>query len=143
MFQPTQIGALVIYHNRVDSAFQIFCTKELPTEVSVEPLRYFKCIDVDWLQQKGQDNIIAETNLPATDYWYNYALDNNAVQEHMFRKPNELYRLEPEEQRLHWIYLGHKQYIIETMGVDTFYQSITADEMVQRYGYQDYKLISV
>ena len=73
MFQPTQIGALVIYHNRVDSAFQIFCTKELPTEVSVEPLRYFKCIDVDWLQQKGQDNIIAETNLPATDYWYNYA----------------------------------------------------------------------
>ena len=61
----------------------------------------------------------------------------------MFRKPTELYRLEPEEQRLHWIYLGHKQYIIETMGVDTFYQSITADEMVQRYGYQDYKIIAV
>ena len=143
MFQPTQIGALVIYHNRVDSAFQIFCTKQLTTEVSIDPLSeiYTKDIEVSWLEHKGHDNVIAEITLPSTDYWYNYALDNNAVQEHMYRKPNELYRLEPEEQRLHWIYFGHRQYLIEAMGVDTFYRSVTAEdaaraaaELERKYG---------
>tara|TARA_R100000234_G_C4866958_1_gene121631 strand:- start:73 stop:510 length:438 start_codon:yes stop_codon:yes gene_type:complete len=144
MFQPTQIGALVIYHNRVDSAFQIFCTKELTTEASVDPLNdtHTKCIDLSWLEHKGHDNIMAEINLTSTDYWYNYALNNNAVQEHMHRNCADLNPLDTHEQRLHWIYLGHRQYIIEAMGVDTFYRSVTADEMCKMYGKKDYVMVA-
>ena len=136
MFQPTQIGALVIYHNRVDSAFQIFCTKQLTTEASINPLNelYTKDIEVSWLEHRGHGNVIAEINLPSTDYWYNYALNHNAVQEYMHKNCADLNALDAYEQRLHWIYFGHRQYLIEAMGVDSFYQSITTEELERKYG---------
>ena len=127
MFIPRKIGALAITDpNKVENSFQLFCTRELTAGAPTNPLSelHHALIEQSWLEAKGHENVIAEINLPVTDYWYNYALNHNAVQEYINSNCADLNGLDWHEQRQHWIYIGHRQYLIEAMGVDCFYEII-------------------
>ena len=131
MFKPTKIGALCINDpNLVENSFQVFNTTELTAGAPTWPLSelYHGLVEQSWLEHKGHDNIIAELSLPVTDYWYNYALNHNAVQEYMHENCASLNPLTATEQRQHWIYIGHRQYLIEAMGVDCFYEIVLRKE---------------
>ena len=126
-FTPTKIGALAINDpNLVENSFQVFNTTELTVGAPSNPLSEFShsLVEQSSLEHKGHENVIAEISLPVTDYWYNFALNHNAVQEYLHDNAAELNALTPAEERMYWIYIGHRQYLIEAMGVDCFYEII-------------------
>lgn len=112
--------------NNVENSFQLFDTRELTLNAPSNPLSelWEQPIEQTWLEAKGHENVIAEITLPVNDFWYNYALNHNAVQADMYSNCADLNGLDGFEQRQQWIYMGHRQYLIEVMGVDTFYNLI-------------------
>mgnify|MGYP003128931304 FL=1 len=128
MFEPTNVGALEISVNdhtlgNLENSWQIFCTKSLtmPAPECALACANTANVEASVLEHQGEHVVQAEITLTINDYFYQYALDSNKVQEYVSANCAELNALTKHEQWQHWAYLGQKQYLMDKLNVDCFY----------------------
>lgn len=132
MFKPTKLGALEISVNdntlgNLDNSWQIFCTRALTAPA---PECALDCANTVNLESRvlenagywaGTNQPQAEITLQINEFFYNYALNSNKVQEYISNNCADLNALDFTEQWQHWAYYGQKQYLMDKFGVDCFY----------------------
>ena len=126
MFKPTNVGALEISVNNqgsLENSWQIFCTKALTMPAPECALAYANTVNLEAsvLEHQGHHGVQAEITLTINEYFYQYALNSNKVQEYVSANCAELNALTTQEQWQHWAYYGQKQYLMDKLGVNCFY----------------------
>jgi len=128
MFKPTKVGALEINVNHfaagsLENSWQIFCTRVFTAPAPECALSCINTVnlEISLLEHQGHQGVQAEITLEINDFFYNYALNSNNVQEYISANCAELNALDTYEQWQHWAYYGQKQYLMDKFGVDCFY----------------------
>ena len=128
MFKPTNIVALELSVNNhtlgnLENSWQIFCTKELTIPAPECALACANTVNIatSVLERQGHHGVQVEISLTINEYFYQYALISNKVQEYISANCAELNALTKHEQWQHWAYYGQKQYLMDKFGVDCLF----------------------
>lgn len=116
-----KICALYVGPNaNVDHQWQLADSRKLTAPAPTNPLEFSNTV-LDESTVVNSTTEIADLTLPCNDYFYQYALNSQAVQEYINSNCADLNPLNSFEQQQHWIYYGQMQWLIDHVGVDTFY----------------------